>query len=153
MSTNIASRFQSNLEAIQRLLRDSGVRLAYLFGSVAKGTERLDSDLDVAVLLDDRIPRDRYGDVLVQLTTDLIGLTHTNDVDVVILNEAPPLLAFNVLSTGRVFLGEHDDRVDFEFDAIRRYIDTRPIRAMLDEDLARRLREIKPRRGEGVGPW
>ena len=40
------------LESVREILKDCGeVRLAYLFGSVAAGTARPSSDLDVAVLL------------------------------------------------------------------------------------------------------
>lgn len=135
MKPTVAERFDARLDEIRELLTDSGVVLAYLFGSAARGSEREDSDLDVAVLLSSSVRRARYGEIQLGLTTELVGLTHTNDVDVVLLNDAPPLLAFNIVARGRLFLGEPLERVRFEVRAIQRYIDTRPLRAKLAERL------------------
>src|SRR5262245_8794448 len=99
MAETISQRFDANAETIRAILEASGARLAYLFGSVANGKERLDSDLDVAVLFSNEIPKERYGEIQVRLLTELVGLTHTNDVDLVILNDAPPLLSFQVVDT------------------------------------------------------
>jgi hypothetical protein len=71
-------------------------------------------------------------------------------VDVVLLNESPPLLAFNVIATGRLFLGSELDRVHFETGAIKRYIDT----ARLRETAARAMRErVSKATDEGKGSW
>lgn len=79
----IAARFEASIDAVRAELAQAGVSLAYLFGSVAQGRERPDSDLDVAVLFADDVPRERYGDLRVHLLTELVGLTHTDDVDLV----------------------------------------------------------------------
>ena len=91
MNDSIADRFNTQVGAIRKLLAENGAVLGYLFGSTARNQERADSDLDVAVLLERRIPEAEQGAIRLQLTTELVGLTHTNDVDVVILNSAPPL--------------------------------------------------------------
>ena len=45
-------KFTMQLEAVREVLENFGeVRLAYVFGSVAAGTARTSSDVDVAVLL------------------------------------------------------------------------------------------------------
>src|SRR5688572_20303472 len=106
MVPSIAARFQAEIDRVRELLRGSGVRLAYLFGSVSREQERADSDLDLAVLLDEGLPPERRGEIRLRLTTELIGLIHTDDVDVVILNDAPPLLADRVVRTGRLVFGE-----------------------------------------------
>jgi predicted nucleotidyltransferase len=88
---------------------DLGVASAYLFGSHAEGRAHRESDVDVGVLLLwDRhpTPDDRF-DMRVRLGTDLIAVTHCNEVDVVILNGAPPLLGRKIIYDGiRVFLGD-----------------------------------------------
>jgi predicted nucleotidyltransferase len=153
MNESIAARFESGIEEIRAVLASHGVVLGYLFGSVARRLERADSDLDVAVLLDEEIPRARYGRIRVSLTTELVGLTHTNDVDVVILNQAPPLLAFRVLSTGRLFMGAPAERVRFEVGAIKAYIDTRPLRARVEAAFERKLDRARAGEPKGAGPW
>lgn len=82
--------------------RPDGVVVAWLFGSHARRAAHRDSDVDVAVLLDRRRfadRRERFA-ARVRLAAWLIGETHCNRVDVVVLNDAPPLLARHVVSTG-----------------------------------------------------
>jgi hypothetical protein len=153
MESTIAGRFEANLESIKKLLEDAGTRLGYLFGSAARGFERRDSDLDVAILLDEKVPEHRFGEIRLRLLTHLVGLTHTNDVDLVILNIAPPLLAFEVISSGRLFLGSEPDRVRFEVRSIKHYIDTRPLRDRSAASLMERIRLGSRNRKEGPGKW
>jgi hypothetical protein len=65
--------------------------------------------VDVGVLLQwDRHPTsaDRF-EVRVDLGSALIAVVHHNEVDVVVLNDAPPLLGRKVIYDGiRVFLGD-----------------------------------------------
>lgn len=153
MSSTISSRLEGQLEPARALLERAGARLAYVFGSAAHGLERPDSDLDVAVLLSPEVPQDHHGPIRLQLTTELVGLTHTNDVDVVVLNQAPPLLAFQVISTGRLILGERRERVEFEVRTIQRYIDSRPLRERIGRAMLDRLGELSPRGAIGTGKW
>ena len=86
-----------------------GVASAYLFGSHAEVRAHRESDVDVAVLLQwDRhpTPSDRF-EMRIRLGSDLIAVVHHNEVDVVILNDAPPLLGRKIIYDGiRVFLGD-----------------------------------------------
>ena len=88
---------------------ERGIASAYLFGSHAAGREHRESDIDVAVLLLwDRYPsdRDRF-DARVDLISDLGAALGRNDVDLVILNDAPPLFGRRIIYEGqRVFLGD-----------------------------------------------
>jgi len=82
--------------------RPDGVAVAWLFGSHARRAAHRDSDVDVGVLLDRRHfadRRERFA-ARVRIGAWLIGETHCNRVDVVVLNDAPPLLAAHVVSTG-----------------------------------------------------
>jgi predicted nucleotidyltransferase len=86
-----------------------GVASVYLFGSHAEGREHRESDIDLAVLLLwDRYPsaRERF-EARVDLTSDLIHVLSHNDVDLVILNDLPPLFGRRIIWEGRrVFLGD-----------------------------------------------
>jgi predicted nucleotidyltransferase len=149
----IGARVEAATDALRELLRSRGCVLGYLFGSVAADRERPDSDLDIAVLLGPGVPSDRYFDVAVDLTTEIIGLTHTDDVDVVILNAAPPLLAYEAIATGRLLHGSHEDRVAFEVAVIKRLIDTEPIRAAQQRAFLARIDAMAAQLGEGKGRW
>lgn len=79
---------------------------AYLFGSHAEGRAHRESDVDVAVLLDRDFhptPAQRFA-ARVRLGSELIATLHQNAVDVVILNDAPPLFARRILWEGRRIL-------------------------------------------------
>ena len=80
-----------------------GVQAAWLFGSHCAGRSHRESDIDVAVLLEHpRFPdaRARF-EARVAMTTDLIALLHQNEVDLVVLNDAPPLFARRIVLDGR----------------------------------------------------
>jgi len=115
------------IEAIESVLASrSDVRLAYLFGSAARGRARASSDLDIGILFDD-LPEPHELD---RLTSDLEG-AGGHCVDLVVLNTASPLLAHEVLRTGRLLVcRDEDDRARFELRAIARYLDTAPLRAL-----------------------
>lgn len=103
---------QEKLDALSRYFEDHpdlGVASAYLFGSHAEGRDHRESDVDVGVLLDrDRHPtlRDRF-EMRIRVGSDLISVVGCNEVDVVILNDAPPLLGRKIIYDGiRVFLAD-----------------------------------------------
>lgn len=73
---------------------------AYLFGSRARGDAHSRSDVDVAVYVDDaRVSAGPFG-YQADLTTHLMTALGTNEIDVVVLNGAPPLLYHRVLRDG-----------------------------------------------------
>lgn len=73
---------------------------AYLFGSTARGSQSPLADLDVAVFVDlDRAATPAFG-YRSQLTAALMVGLGRNDVEVVVLNHASPLLYHRVLRDG-----------------------------------------------------
>lgn len=88
-------------EAIARALSPlEEVQAALLFGSRATGKARPDSDVDVAVLLS--LESNVDGSALRRLISALTKEIAADRLDVVILNGAPPALAFQVLKYGLV---------------------------------------------------
>lgn len=111
------------------------VRVAYVFGSVARGTERSSSDLDIAVLLSpgsDHVVLDRLTDALEQAS----GRT----VDLVDLSVAPPLLVHEALKEGKLILSrDEDEHIDFITRAVARYLDTAHLRKVQQMYLRERV--------------
>ena len=98
---------------------------AYVFGSVARGDAGAHSDVDVAVYVADDILRDAgdfgYASVL---ATDLMKELGSNAVDVVVLNDAPPLLYHRVLRDGvRIITRDLAATTTREGYALSRYCD------------------------------
>jgi predicted nucleotidyltransferase len=112
---------------------------AYLFGSHATGRAQPHSDIDVAVYVDERRAAHGGFGYAAELATALIAGLGTNDVDVVVLNKAAPLLYHRVLRDGRRILAR-DLRATTtrEGYALSRYCDYLPQLAKIDS--ARRAR-------------
>lgn len=111
---------------------------AYLFGSHARGQARSDSDVDVAVYVDETAVDEGHWGYRAELATQLMTALGTEDVDVVVLNEAPILLYHRVLRGG-VRLLSRDLRATTSRagQALSRYFDFLP---QLDKmDAARRF--------------
>jgi hypothetical protein len=67
---------------------------------------------------------------------------HSDEVDLVILNDAPPLLSHRVLRDGLLLLERsRTERVRFETRAVLEYLDTKPLRKELELGVRRRLAE------------
>jgi len=105
-----AGKEQAALEReIVRSLRGSDrVVAVFLFGSQAKGRVHAGSDVDIAVLLD-QPPRatERY-EVIREILTRLASREMAEQADLVLLNDAPPALAFRILRDGKLLFC-HDD--------------------------------------------
>jgi predicted nucleotidyltransferase len=117
------------------------VIVAYLFGSRATGRARAASDVDVAALLneEDSFARfERRLQLMVEVS-DVCG----READVIVLNDAPPLLQHQVLRHGRL-LYERDRRarIEFEIRAGKVYADLEPMRRFFRQALFREVKEV-----------
>jgi predicted nucleotidyltransferase len=91
--------------ALVRALEPRGEVLeAYLFGSHATGRAQAHSDIDVAVYIDGQKSADAAYGYAAELTAHLMAKLHSNEIDVVVLNRAPPVLYHRVLRDGRRIL-------------------------------------------------
>jgi predicted nucleotidyltransferase len=114
--------------ALQRLA-PPGVVSVYVFGSHARGTAHLESDLDVGLLFErSMLPEaDRRRLEAERVRTELMGALRLDRVDVVVLNDAPPELAKTVVHAGRrVVCRDPEADHAFQRDAQLRYADLRP---------------------------
>lgn len=107
---------------------EADVRIAYalVFGSHARGKASAESDLDVAIGLADGArglsPLELGG-----LVSRLEQVT-AQTVDMVLLEEAPPGLAYRVFRDGRaVFVRDREAFVERKARAILEYLDFKPI--------------------------
>ena len=116
------------VRALFETARYPGVISAYLFGSHARGTTHRDSDVDVGVLVSYQLYPHRAdrSRLVVPLNSDIISATHCNDVDVVILNDAPPELAVTIVRGVRLYCADQQADRDFVRTAQLRYADIRP---------------------------
>jgi predicted nucleotidyltransferase len=124
------ARTESTLPAaIRTACMPHPVRIAYLFGSHARGTDDADSDVDVAILVHSGLSAEARYDLRMRLLRDLaeaMGMP-PEKVDVVVLQDVPVLLQLNVIRNGVVVLeGSRAERIAYELEIERRYDDERP---------------------------
>jgi len=114
----------------------AAVRLATVFGSLARGQERAASDIDIGLLLDPDTPELR-----VKIEAEL-GRAARREVDLVFLDSAPPLLRFEIARDGiPLVVRDRNDWVDFRTRAMLDWWDWAPTARLIDEAAIRRLRE------------
>jgi predicted nucleotidyltransferase len=119
---------------------------AYLFGSQARGDAQPHSDVDVAVYIDPTAPLNAGFGIDCEIAADLMKALHTNDVDVVLLNRAGPLLYHRVLRDGiRVLARDLVAATRREAMALSRYCDYLPQLAKIQD--AERLSSQPERAG------
>jgi len=124
---NLAAFFES----------EKRVLVAYLFGSYARGLETPQSDVDIAVLLSE-IP-EKALEYYLHLERRLAEVLE-NDVDLVFLNDAPPLLKYQVIKYGRLLFSRDERvRVMFEAKSLCEYLDFSRALKRYDECFMKRI--------------
>lgn len=107
---------------------------AYLFGSHAQGRAQPHSDIDVAVYVDESIAEEGAFGYRAQLITEIMSGLRSNNIDLLILNQAPPALYYYVLRDGvRVLSRDLAATTTREGYAVSRYCDFAAHRAKMDE--------------------
>ena len=120
----------------------SEILAAYIFGSQAKGRGSKLSDVDIAVLLREGIDPIQQFKLRLQFMVDLEGI-YRRWVDVVILNQAKPLLQHQVLKYGRLlYESERERRIQFEVMARKVYFDIKPGLELQSKALFRQIKEV-----------
>lgn len=100
------------------------VAAAYLFGSRANGQVGPMSDYDFAIQLDDNLTPSKYLNIKSKVVSDLIGAVNNNAVDLVVLNEAPLLLKYQILRYGKpIYVSKPAQKASFVFNVIQKYLD------------------------------
>lgn len=121
------------------IARSHGLRLVLLFGSVAAGTARPDSDVDVAVRFGD--PRVRLGKLL-DVQRDLSAVFPRREIDLAVIDRADPLFLKKIAERFVVLFGERREVDAFRLMAFRRYQDHRKYLGMERDYVAAYVRRI-----------
>jgi predicted nucleotidyltransferase len=104
------------------------VGLVYLFGSPARGKAGPLSDVDIAVLLEDMPDADTCFDLRLEIIGGMMRILQTNDVDVVILNQAPLTFQYQVVRDGvLIFCRDRRLAVECRCRALNLYFDFEPL--------------------------
>jgi predicted nucleotidyltransferase len=114
-----------DLEPVRRVLRDHGVVFALVFGSHAAGRPGAGSDVDLAVWSPE--PLDEW-----RLRAEV-----PDAVDLLDLRSAPETLTGRIALTGVVVLDDDpSERIRWQADTMKRYLDEAPRRERFRRDFA-----------------
>jgi hypothetical protein len=129
-------------ERLAIALDREGVVAAMLIGSQARGTAGPLSDVDVAYWHVAGLDRDERWSLRLALLGAAEDALGTGEIDMVPLNEAPPLLQQRAINGAvRLVERDQDERVRLETRAVLDYLDTEPLRLALRQRLKQQFEE------------
>jgi len=129
---------------IDKQICDSfGIRLAYLFGSAARG-DAGNKDIDIAVLLDLREPDPVMEMDIAEKLKNYLAKSQNDgpDLHVSSLNSANPLFRFEAIKEARIlYSASEEERIDFEMRVLREYGDYKAKSRFYETALRERLKD------------
>jgi len=132
-----------NKEKITKILKsDQNIKLAYIFGSFAKGENRFGSDLDIAVFFEQEPDLLGIGQLVVRLEE-----TYDYKVDLVSLNnlfDINPKLAYSIVRDGiLLFCNDYKFLSDYKKNTYLKYLDFKPVIDLFTLKLNKRISNKK----------
>ncbi|NGX34364.1 MAG: hypothetical protein K1060chlam1_00717 [Candidatus Anoxychlamydiales bacterium] len=117
------------------ILKDlSNVIAIYVFGSYASGFETEKSDLDLAILLEEKIDKVK----LWNLSQKIAAKTHL-EIDLIDLREANTIFAFQIITESKIIhTSDNKKRIFFENKIDSMYLDLNEMRKGIIEDIKKR---------------
>lgn len=135
---------QKKFSKLKNTFLKSHIILSYLYGSEATGFKHKESDVDIAVFLDEKINKEKYFKKTLEFSEIFEKIFPKKQIHILILNQATPLLKHQVLKEGQpIFWKNNEEMLKFNLEAVHLWEDTKPIRAMEWHDLKKRIREGK----------
>jgi len=124
------------------LYQKDEIIFAYIYGSVARNQHTRLSDIDLAIYIDeDKKPAAGPFGYRSEIIAELQPLAG-NDIDLIILNEASNLLAYNVFKEGRLLFNKDPDlRTTVHAKTVDKYLDFLPMLRVQEKYLNKRIEE------------
>jgi predicted nucleotidyltransferase len=134
---NLTDTDKDNIRKILAL--EPYIEVAYLYGSVAIGLAREDSDIDIGVLINSS-----YIDILdykfeSNLALKIEGVLK-KEVDLRIINKAPIYAQYEVIKPAQLIYSANDSvRINFETQVLSQYFDMLPYWKLYDKYRSHRI--------------
>jgi len=126
--SGVESVLNASKEKINEIFSRYDVIFAYLFGSQLSAEIGRLSDVDIAIYFDEALTKQERFNRMLKIGGELSSLLKRDDIDIVVLNDAYPLLAHRVIKQGKViFSSDEKKRIDFEIRAVMNYLDFKPL--------------------------
>lgn len=120
-------------EIVEAVEADPDVNALFAFGSLATGTLMPLSDLDFGILLNNRLDKNQRFDKHIQLIGVFTDTFRTDDIDLIILNDAPKRMAFQILKTGKMLACKNTAALtSFRERLVKEYLDFKCMKDSFD---------------------
>ncbi|MBU0530234.1 MAG: nucleotidyltransferase domain-containing protein [Nanoarchaeota archaeon] len=114
---------RKHIERLRKLFsKHDFVRVAYIFGSAAEDRQGPLSDIDIAVFMDKGISERKVNERKMMLINEISSVLETDKFDLVVMNDAPLLMNYNIIKNGKV-LKSGRERILLETSLMSRYLD------------------------------
>jgi len=130
------------IDSIKDILKqDNSIIVVYLFGSQIKDKSNKYSDIDIAILFDDKVKEEKYTDKQIAIINNLSSVL-SKEIDAIVLNRAPLFLKYHILKEGiKIYEKPDREQHDFEAKAIVEYFDFLPIKNRIENGLLTKIKE------------
>jgi len=130
------------IDSIKDILKqDNSIIVVYLFGSQIKDKSNKYSDIDIAILFDDKVKEEKYTDKQIAIINNLSSVL-SREIDAIVLNRAPLFLKYHILKEGiKIYEKPDREQHDFEAKAIVEYFDFLPIKNRIENGLLTKIKE------------
>lgn len=117
---------------------------SFIFGSYSTDNATILSDLDIGILLKTDTGKDKYSELLLDISSDLVRLLKMDNIDLVILNRANPILKYEVATKGTAIFEREKEILDnFKIKSLKYYMDTKKFRNLYQKSIKNFLLENK----------
>jgi predicted nucleotidyltransferase len=118
------------------------VELAYLFGSTAEDHRGPLSDIDIGVCLSNSLTKRERIQKRLELTAELASLLKTDRIDLVVMNDAFPVINFEIIKPNiPIFVKDEDFKINAEQEIMSRYLDRKYHENLLNRVFLERIQE------------
>jgi len=122
---------------LKEFVNKYNISLILIFGSYAKGRARELSDLDIGIKFDKNIDMNLYSSIL----RELVEIFNREDIDVVVLNYADPLLRFEIITSCKVLYQAYSEAyIDFYLYSVKSYDDVKKLRKLEENYLKKGIK-------------
>ena len=121
-------------ELIEQIEKDTAVVALYSFGSLATGDLKPLSDLDFGILVSSKLGKQKRFDKHLDLIGKFNEVLRTDEVDLVMMNDAPLRFSHNIIKSGKLlYCSNKTELSDFIEKTIKLYLDFRFFRDAFDD--------------------
>jgi len=118
----------------EQIEKDTHVVALYAFGSLATGNLKPLSDLDFGILVSSKLGKQKRFDKHLDLIGKFNEVLRTDEVDLVMMNDAPLRFSHNIIKSGKLlYCSNKTELSDFIEKTIKLYLDFRFFRDAFDD--------------------